>query len=152
MFPVLAHTRAIIENAFFDAFFHEQLVIGVCEPMCLVADALKQTQRTGIHWKSQRQRAARSIDLLAFLRQADNRKIVQTQSLQLSARSGELAFAAIDNDQIRKANGDKTFVIARGAQRSRGTPLRYLCVLQRGPSTSLGMTGNSLHRVNSILL
>jgi hypothetical protein len=75
-FPVLAHTGAVIENTFFDPFFHQQLMICVGEPMRLVADALKQTQGRGIHWKLQRQGAARSINLLAFLRQADNRKFV----------------------------------------------------------------------------
>ena len=49
IFSVLAYTRAIIENAFFDAFFHEQLVIRVGEPMGLIANALKQSQRRRIH-------------------------------------------------------------------------------------------------------
>ena len=85
IFPVLAHAGAIVENAFFDSFFHEQLVIRVGKPMRLIANALKQTQGRGIHWKSQRQCAAGSINLLAFFRQADNRKIVQAQSLQFAA-------------------------------------------------------------------
>ena len=42
IFPVLAHTRAIIENTFFDAFFHEQLMVRVGEPMGLIANALEQ--------------------------------------------------------------------------------------------------------------
>ena len=44
IFPVLTHARAIVENAFSDSFFHEQLVISVGEPMRLIADALKQSQ------------------------------------------------------------------------------------------------------------
>jgi len=59
--------RAIIENALFDAFLHEQLVVRVREPMGLVANALKQPQSRRIHWKSQRQRPARPIDLLRVL-------------------------------------------------------------------------------------
>ncbi len=35
--------------------------------MRFVADALEQTQRAGIHWKSKRQRPARPINLLPFL-------------------------------------------------------------------------------------
>jgi hypothetical protein len=54
IFPVLAHSGAIVENAFFDSFFHEQLMICVGEPMRLVSNALKQSQRRRIHWKSQR--------------------------------------------------------------------------------------------------
>ena len=54
IFPVLAHPGAIIEDAFFDSFFHEQLVICVGKPVRLIADALKQSQSRGIHWKSQR--------------------------------------------------------------------------------------------------
>ena len=85
IFPVLTHARAIVENAFFDSFFHEQLVICVGKPMRLVANALKQTQGRGIHWKSQRQRTAGSINLLEFFCQADDRQVVQAQSLQFAA-------------------------------------------------------------------
>ena len=46
IFPVLTHARTIVENAFADSFFHQQLVIGVGEPMRFIADALKQTQRS----------------------------------------------------------------------------------------------------------
>jgi hypothetical protein len=54
--------------------------------MRLIADALKQTQGRGIHRKSQWQCAAGSINLFVFFRQADNREIVQSQSLQFTAR------------------------------------------------------------------
>ena len=53
--------------------------------MRFIADALKQSQGRGIHWKSQRQCSTRSINLLVFFRQTDNRKIVQAQSLQFTA-------------------------------------------------------------------
>src|SRR5919197_864293 len=43
-FSILTHASAIVENAFFDAFFHEQLVIRVSKPMCFVSNPLKQTQ------------------------------------------------------------------------------------------------------------
>lgn len=101
VFPVLAHARAIIENAFFDSLFHEQLMIGIGEPMRLIADSLKQSQGRRIHWKSQWQCTAGSINFLVFFRQADNRKIVQAQSLQFATGGRQLAFSAIDNDQIR---------------------------------------------------
>src|SRR5215211_2252852 len=84
IFPVLAHARAIVEDTFFDSFFHEQLMVCVREPMRLIADSLKQSQGRGIHWKSQRQCAAGSVNLLVFFRQTDNRKIVQAQALQLT--------------------------------------------------------------------
>ena len=77
IFPVLAHAWTIVENTFFDSFFHQQLVICVSEPMRLIADALKQSQGGRIHWKPQRQCAAGSINLLVLFRQTDNRKIVQ---------------------------------------------------------------------------
>jgi hypothetical protein len=76
--PVLTHTRAIIENALFDAFLHEQLMVRVGKPVGLVANALKQPQSRRIHWKSQRQRPARPVDLFAFFRQADDGKLVHT--------------------------------------------------------------------------
>jgi hypothetical protein len=52
--PVLAHSGTIVEDAFFNSFFHEQLVICVGKPVRLIADALKQSQGRGIHWQSQR--------------------------------------------------------------------------------------------------
>ena len=77
IFPVLAHAWTIVENAFFDSFFHEQLMIRVGKSMCLIADALKESKGRGIHWKSQRQGVAGAINLLPFLRQTDDREIVQ---------------------------------------------------------------------------
>ena len=40
-FPVLTHTRAIVENAFFDSLFQKEPVIGIGESMSLIADALQ---------------------------------------------------------------------------------------------------------------
>ena len=45
---VLAHARAIVENAFADALLHQELVISVGETVRFVANALEQTQRAGI--------------------------------------------------------------------------------------------------------
>ena len=104
IFPVLAHSRAIIKNTLANALFHEQLMIRIRKPMGFVTDALKEAQTAGVHWKLQRQRSARAVNLLVFLRQADDREIVQTQSLQFATRGRELAFPSIDNDQIRQAN------------------------------------------------
>ena len=55
IFPVLAYTRAIVENALFDTLFHEQLVIRIGKPMPLIANTLKQPQRGRIHREPQRQ-------------------------------------------------------------------------------------------------
>src|SRR4029077_16210999 len=57
-----------------------------------------------IHWKSQRQCAAGSINLFVFFRQTDDWKVVQSQSLQFTAGCRELAFSSIDNDQVGQAN------------------------------------------------
>ena len=40
--PVLAHTRAIIENAFPDSFFHQELMIGVGKTMGFIPNPLQQ--------------------------------------------------------------------------------------------------------------
>jgi hypothetical protein len=66
-------------------FLHEQLVIRVGKPMRLVSNALKQSQGRRIHWKSQRQCAAGSINLLVFFARPMIGKIVQAQSLQFAA-------------------------------------------------------------------
>jgi hypothetical protein len=103
--PVLAHARAIVENAFADAFFHEQLVVGVREPVGLVANSLEQSQRAGVRRKHQRQRPARPINLLVFLGEANDRQLMQPEALQLAAGGRQLSLAAIDDDQVWQANG-----------------------------------------------
>ena len=50
-FTILTHARTIVENAFTDSLFHQQLVIGVSETMRFVANALEQSQRAGIRWQ-----------------------------------------------------------------------------------------------------
>ena len=86
IFPVLAHARTIIENAFADPLLHQQLVIGVGEAMRFIADALKQTQRAGIRRQLQRQRAARPINFFEFFGQADDRQLVQAQAAAVRGR------------------------------------------------------------------
>ena len=44
IFPVLAHSRAIIKNTLANALFHQQLMIRIRKPMGFVTDALKQAQ------------------------------------------------------------------------------------------------------------
>ena len=56
-------------------------MISVGEPVCFVADTLKQAQSAGIHWKLQRQGPARPVDFFVFFRQTDDWEVVQTQSL-----------------------------------------------------------------------
>src|SRR6266536_6015961 len=78
IFPVLTHPGAIVQNALPDALFHEQLMIRVGETMRFVADTLEQTQGTGIHWELQWERSAGPENFLAFFRQADDWKVMQT--------------------------------------------------------------------------
>src|ERR1700730_6844207 len=104
IFPVLAHAWAIIENAFTDAFFHEQLMISVGEAVGLVANSLEQSQRAGVDRQLQRQGPAGPVNLLMLLGQADDREIMKTESLQLTAGGGELTFPTIDDDEVRKTN------------------------------------------------
>ena len=85
IFPVLTHPRTIVENALLDTLFHEQLMICVSESMRFIPDALKQSQGRGIHWKPDRQCPAGAVNLLVFFRQPDDRKIMQTESLQFTA-------------------------------------------------------------------
>ena len=40
-FTILTHARTIVENAFFDSFFHQQLMIRIGKAMRLIANALK---------------------------------------------------------------------------------------------------------------
>ena len=57
LFAVLADAGAVVEDALGDAAFHEQLVVAICKPVRLVADALEQAQRAGILRQPQREGA-----------------------------------------------------------------------------------------------
>ena len=72
--------------------------------MCFIANALEQAQSTRIERQLQGQRPVGAINLFLFLRQSDNRKVMLSQSLQLAACGGELAFSTIDNDEIGQTN------------------------------------------------
>src|SRR5260370_1981609 len=102
--PVLTHTGTIVKNAFADALFHEQLMVGIGETMCFIANALEQTQSAGIDRQLQRQRPAGPINLLVFLREPDNGEIMQSEPLQLATCRRKLAFPAVDNNEISKTN------------------------------------------------
>ena len=104
IFAVLAHAGTIIEDAFADPFFHQQLVIGIRETVRFVADALEQTQRAGIGRQLQRHRAARPVNFFKLFCEPDDRKIVKAEPLKFATGGGELAFATIDNDEIRQAD------------------------------------------------
>ena len=84
--PVLAHARAIVEDAFADAFLHQELVIRVGKAVGFVANALQQTQCARVRRQHQRQRAAGPINLFILFRESDDRKIVQPEPLQFPAR------------------------------------------------------------------
>src|SRR6266550_5777930 len=104
IFPVLTDARTIVKNAFADALFHEQLMISIGETMGFVANTLEQAQSTGIDRQLQRQRPARPVNFFMFFRQANNRQIMQSEPLQLTARRRQLTLSAVDNDEIGEAN------------------------------------------------
>src|SRR5437879_13637048 len=64
IFPVLTHARAIIENAFTDAFFHEQLMVGVSESVGVVVNSLEQYNIAGIDRQYQLQGPDQTRDSL----------------------------------------------------------------------------------------
>jgi hypothetical protein len=78
---ILAHTWAIVEDAFADAFFHQELVISIRETVGFVANSLEQTQSAGILRQTKRERTTRPVNFLEFFRQPEDRQIVQTKSL-----------------------------------------------------------------------
>ena len=110
IFPVLAYPRAIVQNALVDSLFHEQLVICVGKPVRLIADALKQTQRTRIRRELERHRTAGSINLLELFCQTYDGQLVQPEALEFAAGRGKLALAAVDDDQIGQTDGDKPVI------------------------------------------
>ena len=107
---VLAHAGTIVEDAFADPLFHQELVISIGEAMRLIADALKQTQRTRIGRELQRHRAAGPINLLELFCQTYDGQLVQPEALEFAAGRGKLALAAVDDDQVGQTDGDKPVI------------------------------------------
>ena len=75
--PVLAYSRTIVEHAFVDPFFHQELMISIRETVGFVANSLEQTQRAGIVRQTKRERTARPVNFLELFREPDDRQIVQ---------------------------------------------------------------------------
>src|SRR5260370_35545027 len=71
-FPVLTHTRAIVENTFVDPFLKQQLWISVGEAVRFIADSLKEMQRSEVCRQLQRQRPTRPGHLLLLFRHPDD--------------------------------------------------------------------------------
>src|SRR5262249_38776537 len=70
---VLTYTRAIIENTFVNSLLEQQLMIRVCEPVCLIADPLQQMQSAGIDRQLYRHGPAGPVNFFMFFRQTDDR-------------------------------------------------------------------------------
>ena len=96
--PVLTDAGAIVENALSDSFFHQELMIGVCKTVRFVADSLEKAQGARLERQLQWKRPPGPINFFVLLREADDRKIMQSETLKFAAGRRELAFAAIDDD------------------------------------------------------
>src|SRR5690606_9279380 len=77
--------------------------------MRLVADALEELERAAVVRDEDGLAAAGDEDFLALLRQADDGEFVQPELAQLADGGGELAFAAIHDDEVRQHDFRPTF-------------------------------------------
>ena len=107
---VLTYAWTIIEDAFTNAFLHQQLVVSVGEAMGFVSNPLQQTQRARVRREHKRQRASRAVDLFILFRETDDRQVVQPEALQFAAGRRKLPFAAIDDDQVWQTNCEESVI------------------------------------------
>ena len=90
VFSDSGHARAVVEQAFLHATPHQQRIVGIGKSMSLIADALQQFQGAAVVGNRQRLAFAGSIDLLALLGEADDRKFVKLQFAQFSVPFGSV--------------------------------------------------------------
>src|SRR5689334_18879995 len=69
--------------------------------MRLVANALKQLERVVVVIETEWLLCAREINLLELFRQPDDRNAAKAKLFQFRARSVQLSFPAIDDDEVR---------------------------------------------------
>ena len=68
--------------------------------MGLITDALEKFECAGVVAQSERFFLSRSVDFLEFLGQADHRDLAEAEFGKFGAGGVELAFTAIDQDQV----------------------------------------------------
>ena len=110
LFAVLGDAGAIVEEAFGDAPFHEQLVVAVGEAVGFIADALQELEGAAVVGEADGNRPPGAVDLFEFFGEADDGEFVQAEALELAAGGAELAFSAIDDDEV----GELSLAGARG--------------------------------------
>jgi hypothetical protein len=100
IFPVLAHPGAIVENAFFDPFFHEQLMIRVGEtdaPHRGCAEAIAGQANALEAATAMRGRVDKSPRVLSPDRESEDRAIPVAA---IHGRRLRAALSAIHDDQV----------------------------------------------------
>jgi len=100
LFAVLGDAGAIVEEALGDAPFHEQLMVAVGEAMGFIADALEQLEGAAVFGEADGNRAPGAVNFFEFLGEADDGQFVQAEALEFAAGGAELAFSAIDDDEV----------------------------------------------------
>src|ERR1019366_4447343 len=98
----LADAGEFVQHALGNFFEPQLRVVAVGHAMTFVAQALQQFHRRMIQAEPERLAFLRQINFLKLLRQSDDRDAFETKFFQLGARHAQLAFAAVNHDQVWK--------------------------------------------------
>lgn len=101
-FAAGGHAGAVVEGAFFHAAAVEEFVIAVGEAVGFVADALEEFEGSAVVGDEERFGFAGKEDFLALFGEADDGNFLKAECAELFQRAGELAFSAVDDDEIRQ--------------------------------------------------
>ena len=97
-----AEAGEIVEHALADFFRAQVGVVGVGEPVGLVAQALQQLQAGVGERQPQRLAGVGEEDRLLLLRQADQRGRLAVEREERLVRGADLAAAAVDDHEVRE--------------------------------------------------
>ena len=100
--PGRAQPGHVVEHRTGHPLVAQLAVVRDREPVRLVPHLLQQVERLGVARDAHRIRAARHVDLLEPLGQADDADVLEAELLEHPHRDVELALAAVDHQQVRR--------------------------------------------------
>ena len=99
-FAAFADAGEFVEDALGNFFEAEFGVVGVGEAMGFVADALEEFEGAGVVIEAEGIDFAGAEDFFVFLGEADDGDVGEAEFGEFRAGGVELAFAAIDEDEV----------------------------------------------------
>ena len=106
-FAAFAHAGEFIEEAFRDFFQAEASIVGVGEAVGFVTDALEKFKRSGMAAEAEGKRSVRQVNFFKFFCQANDRDLFQSQLSEFVQSGVELAFAAVNKNEVGHFGGEQ---------------------------------------------